>query len=187
MSGRSMPGPRRAAPPNGNSRMIWAKAMLLGSSWKTRSLGICGVIALLALLVPTGHEFSGKWRSLQGVGQVIVEDDGACRFRLAEFSSDGSGKLGNGDGVVYYRVDFKHRGFQQAVLLRGSRIWVSLGFASADVLFVSPWYSPSEFHCVVVNLRRILLVVAAGLSLVALMVSWWRGKKRGRRNCQDAA
>ena len=173
MFGRSTPEPSRAAPPNGSSRMIWAKAMLLGSSWKKRCFGIGGVIVLLVLLVPRGqHEFSGKWRSLQGAGQVIVEDDGACRFRLAEFSGEGSGKLGNGDGIVFYRVDFRHRGFQQAMLLRGSPIWVTLGIASADVLFISPFYSPSEFHCVVVNLRRILVVIAVGLSLVALIVSW---------------
>jgi hypothetical protein len=159
--------------------MIWAKAMLLDSSWKTRCFGACFVIALLALLVPRGqHEFSGKWRSLQGVGLVIVEDDGACRFRLAEFSSDGSGKLGNGDGVVYYRVDFKHRGFQQFLSLYGSRIWVRLGIASADIYCICPFYWPLEFHCVVVNLRRIILVIAAGLSLVALIVSWWRSAKR---------
>jgi hypothetical protein len=158
--------------------MIWAKAMLLGSSWKTRCLGICGVIALLALLVPTGHEFSGKWRSLQGAGQVIVEDDGACRFRLAEFSGDGSGKLRSGEGIDCYRVDFKHRGFQQFLLLYGSRIWVRLGIARADIYCICPFYWPLEFHCVMVNLRRIFVVIAAGLSLVALIVSWRAVRKR---------
>lgn len=187
MIGSSMPGPSRVAPPKGSSRMIWAKAMLLGSSWKTRCFGVGGVIVLLVLLVPRGqHEFSGKWRSLQGVGLVIVEDAGACRFRLAEYSDDGAGKLGSVNGSDYYRVDFKHRGFQQFLLLYGSRIWVRLGIARADIYCVCPFYWPLEFHCVVVNLRRILLVVAAGVSLVALIVSWWRGKNRCRRNCQDA-